>query len=396
MSWRDEMRDASFRGKPFFVEEHELSGGRRTQVTEYPLRDDPATEDLGRKAHRFTFQAFVIGQDYMAARDALLDALDEAGPGELVHPYYGTRSVAILEWSVRESTRKGGMATFTISCVQAGKTVLPARSVDTALVVQQASSTLTETASTEFVETWDVSGPEWVRLDALSAVDQALDAISGAMDMTTMPFDMANSALAEVASLKADGLSVLNIPNLLANRIMGIIDDLFDLVDFDIDVMSVFRSLFSFSASTRAASSTRSTVGARSAANSSALSQLVSLAVLASAATTSSSMDFSTFEDALAVRSDLVDAVETASAQASDPVYAALSALRVAVVQDFASRAALPRITSYQPVETLPALVVAYDIYGDATQADQICSRNKVRHPGAIPGGSVLEVLTGD
>ncbi|AMK09654.1 hypothetical protein AWY79_00290 [Pseudodesulfovibrio indicus] len=403
------MRDAKFRGKPFFVEEHELSGGRRKQVTEYPLRDDPATEDLGRKAHRFSFQAFVIGPDYMAARDALLEALDEAGPGELIHPYFGSRTVDILEWSVRESTRKGGMATFTISCVQAGKTVLPSRTVNTAVGVQTASASLTEVTAAGFVETWDVSGPEWVRLEALDAVDSALDAISGAMDMTSMPFDMANSALADITSLKADGLSLLNFPDLLADRLCALVDDLFDLVSFDTSGLSLFSSLFSFSSSTRAASSPLSTVGAKVAANGSALTRLIRNTALASAATafasttaastastsTGSSTGFETFDDALAVREELVQAIDASSSEASDPEYAALTDLRVAVVQDFASRESLPRLTSYQPAETLPAVVVAYDIYGDAAQADQIVTRNKVRHPGAIPGGSVLEVLGG-
>jgi prophage DNA circulation protein len=43
---------------------------------------------------------------------------------------------------------------------------------------------------------------------------------------------------------------------------------------------------------------------------------------------------------------------------------------------------------------TLPALVVAHRVYGDATRADEIVSRNRVRHPGFVPGGIALEVAT--
>ena len=46
------------------------------------------------------------------------------------------------------------------------------------------------------------------------------------------------------------------------------------------------------------------------------------------------------------------------------------------------------------PQTTLPALVVAHRLYGDATRADEITVRNNARHPGALRGGIELEVLS--
>ena len=42
----------------------------------------------------------------------------------------------------------------------------------------------------------------------------------------------------------------------------------------------------------------------------------------------------------------------------------------------------------------MPALVAAYNLYGTATRADEIVSRNHVRHPGRVPGQTQLEVLS--
>lgn len=56
--WRDRLRDASFRGVPFSVEDDEGSFGRRVQVHEYPNRDKPFTEDLGRATRRMTINAY--------------------------------------------------------------------------------------------------------------------------------------------------------------------------------------------------------------------------------------------------------------------------------------------------------------------------------------------------
>lgn len=89
-SWRLGLRAASFRGVGFWVNTSGGVGGRRLAVHEYPLRDDAYTEDLGRRAQRFRLRAFVVGDDYMDQRDALLSACqDLPTPAVLVHPYLG-------------------------------------------------------------------------------------------------------------------------------------------------------------------------------------------------------------------------------------------------------------------------------------------------------------------
>jgi prophage DNA circulation protein len=55
--WRDMlMQQASFRGVVFHVETGARLSGRRTVVHEYPKRNDPYAEDMGRAARRFHFQ----------------------------------------------------------------------------------------------------------------------------------------------------------------------------------------------------------------------------------------------------------------------------------------------------------------------------------------------------
>ncbi|HCS4673821.1 TPA: DNA circularization N-terminal domain-containing protein, partial [Escherichia coli] len=48
MTWKDRLQDASFRGVPFKVEEESAGAGRRVETHEYPNRDKPYTEDLGK------------------------------------------------------------------------------------------------------------------------------------------------------------------------------------------------------------------------------------------------------------------------------------------------------------------------------------------------------------
>ncbi|HAW0191952.1 TPA: DNA circularization protein, partial [Escherichia coli] len=89
INWRDNLYDASFRGVPFSVESDEGSFGRRVQVHEYPNRDKPYTEDLGRATRRLTINAYLVGDDYAEQRDRLITAIETAGPGTLIHPQFG-------------------------------------------------------------------------------------------------------------------------------------------------------------------------------------------------------------------------------------------------------------------------------------------------------------------
>ncbi|QEL49867.1 DNA circularization N-terminal domain-containing protein [Enterobacter sp. LU1] len=88
-SWLFKLQPASFRGVPFKVSGDEGTFGRRATTHEYPLRDVPFTQDMGRKARRYSVSAYLVGNDYMSQRDRLLTALEQGGSATLIHPYYG-------------------------------------------------------------------------------------------------------------------------------------------------------------------------------------------------------------------------------------------------------------------------------------------------------------------
>jgi prophage DNA circulation protein len=77
-------------------------------------------------------------------------------------------------------------------------------------------------------------------------------------------------------------------------------------------------------------------------------------------------------------------------------LYHALEDLRASVVI-YLERTALnlPDIVDYSPAITIPALVAAYDIYGDASRAADIVARNRQLRENELIGGVVLEVLDG-
>ena len=89
------LRPASFRGVSFQVNGTDLGAGRRVQVHEYPQRDQPWVEDLGRATREIAFDGFLIGADYVDQANQLLAALETAGAATLVHPWLGSMQVCL-------------------------------------------------------------------------------------------------------------------------------------------------------------------------------------------------------------------------------------------------------------------------------------------------------------
>ncbi len=140
-AWRQQLQRASFRGVPFFVRSADTEEGRRGVLHEYPLREDPYVEDLGRKAGEFSLDAFVIGDDYFKARDALRAALREPGPGELVHPTLGRMQVSLVASFrfVESLVDEGGIARFSLRFTESQPAIQPTVETDTAAVVDGAA-----------------------------------------------------------------------------------------------------------------------------------------------------------------------------------------------------------------------------------------------------------------
>lgn len=149
--WRDRLQDASFRGVSFKVEEESAGTGRRVETHEYPNRDKPYTEDLGKITFRPSITAYVVGDDCFDQRDRLIEALNKPGPGTLVHPTYGELKVCV-DGEVRVSTSKseGRIVRFDLKFVEAGELSYPTSGAATAQTLMSSCSALDDCISDSF------------------------------------------------------------------------------------------------------------------------------------------------------------------------------------------------------------------------------------------------------
>ncbi|MHC1700281.1 MAG: DNA circularization protein [Humidesulfovibrio sp.] len=389
-SRRDNLRPGSFRGAPFVTESHDHTLGRRSVRHEYPKRDVPYAEDMGRLARGFAMELFVIGDDYMAQRDRLREALEKNGPGELVHPYLGTQTVQVDgEVHLRETLREGRMARFSVTFVEAGLEIAPDTKQDTAWGVGKNADAVTEAAKEGFAEKFKITGPARLLTGAKAGIDKVLGGLK----------DVVGAPLGELKFSQDILASLWGTPSGLAGWLVDQLGSLGSLTPVTSASLASGLAMQTLPMATTTASTTPSvtqtTVQAQNQVNLAAVDNLVQQTAVAEAARASAQATYSSADEALAVRETLCEALEVVSSRASDPVYVRLADLRAAVVLDLGTRAAqLPRLANYQLPATMPALVVAHRIHGDATREADIVARNRVRHPGAVPGGTTLEVLS--
>jgi len=119
MAWQDTLLDASFRGVKFDVESLSDGATRDVQRHAYPYVAGEDTEDLGRAALSMTVRAVLWGHDYETRLQALLTALEQPGPGELIHPVFGSILRAQVEnWRVEHSAEGRDQCTVQIQFCQ--------------------------------------------------------------------------------------------------------------------------------------------------------------------------------------------------------------------------------------------------------------------------------------
>lgn len=387
------MQRASFRGVPFYVTQSDGEIGRRNVVNEYPGRDEAFVDDLGRKARRFTLTCFVLGDDYMAARDALEAAFEKPGSGELVHPWRGRMTVSVTDCRPSESIDQGGRQNWSVTFTQTGKNELPNIRPDTVAIVDVAADNAIAASENDFSETFSVENmPEFVEADALTQIsgmlDETLSIARGMLpDMSILPAFISNAG-----GILSKATQLMRLPTNLASEITSQISAIIGLGNSPLSAFNSLKSLFGF-----AHKSVNRTTPSRIQQddNRKAVADLTRRTAVIEAARSSASIAYDSQNQALQVRDVLIDAIEAEQLTANDEVFTALADLRSAVVLDINTRATdLAKIIPYTPKATMPAVVLAYMIYGDATKDADIVTRNQIAHPGFIQGGKTLEILT--
>lgn len=397
MSFFARLRPASFRGVAFFVDLAAKEFGPRTVSHAMTLRTEPVHEFLGALPESFTIEALLHGDDLEAQSLAFDAALTEQAKGRLVHPLYGELD-AVVVGPVRSilSTREGRILRYSIPFQRAGGEASPTTRADTVARVNSAALLAKTAVIDEFVNAFAVAGQHALVLDAArSSLASLTSTILAQFRGWSAPSIMASASASAARLGDADDALLASPPN-LASELYSFVRGGTVAPDGSALLLALARP------GTLALPFPVVTTPARAvaAANDAALLQFVRAASAIEAATAGTAAGWKSRDEAEAWRDEAGELLSGLADSARDETsWKRMADLRAAVTRDVALRALpLPRLRTTVPAQTESSLLTAYRLDGDElttlfARAGEIVARNRVRHPGFVPGGRPLEVL---
>lgn len=424
-SFWDQLQPASFRNVPFVVRGGGGQAGRRNAIHEYPFRDIPWVEDLGRQSRRIQIVGFVVGDDVIAQRARMIAAVEAPGDGELVHPTLGRLQVAVIGFDWEEG-EQGRTFAYRFQFVRQGQRLYPSSVADGTAAVTNAATLFGSASAAAFVARTLAplaGGAAQANQVAQQATAWAQQALRVGNDATSL-IKLAVSLPGQYGRLLglASGVTVGEIIPTTANLTpQGLIAAAAaaraavssacsalkaaaaqigtrNTAPFTAAVESLAGAILQVSSTPgdalRGLSSLASFVPVGSAGPAatvqSATADLFRRGAAAALALAGSQYQPQSSDDAASVRAQVLSVLDAeitvAGDQFEDDVFASLRALRSAAVQDLNSRgASLPTLTTVHVASSLPALALAQRLYRDPTRADELVARVVPVHPAFMP-----------
>lgn len=413
----------SFRGVPFFVASHQFGTGRRIAVHEYPNLDDPFNEDMGRVSRSVSLEAYLLGEDVRAQLERILQAMEREGAGSLVHPYLGTKTARCTACQVQESATEKRRVGLSLSFVlDPDIRPTPVVLTDARSAAQLAAKSAKSATASRFARVFTLAKASAATVDAaVKTTEHLLDQVATARESMRQ----AAAYVSKLGQIRQNLALLLMAPGDFAARVQDLLTTAEDAV-LPSGTSSTRRVTYATTGSTAVvASPDPSSLLARvQLSEALAMSQAgADLAVVPNQTASERRLQASNQRELVALfqqsatfdlaekligakitsvddASDLQNSVDAAFenvlSTTEDPeVYqlsqdaqaAALSYLRE-------TSADLAVVLTTTPARTVPSLVLSFEVYGTHTRADDIVARNGIQHPGFLPGGQPLEILS--
>jgi prophage DNA circulation protein len=381
---------AEWRGVPFWALSAEGQSGRRVKVHVYPGGAQPFAEDLGREPERIVVEGRVVGRDVAAQLERLRLACDQPGAGTLVHPTRGAlRVVAEGGLRTRVSTSEAGVGSFVIEFVEAGQEVYPLAQELADKATGTAADKLRAIASAVFVASVQVKGPEFLRASLKKGLVKSAQALTGVkLQGPSQAGSLFQAALVNFAS---GAETLATNPGAAALSLGEILGTLFEAAGGNVGALAALEKLASLEPNPTTGASA---LAQQAQKNEGAPIQLLRELALAEAARAAAGLAWESYPQAVLARDRLQARLDAAMLAAGDGSFEALRELRARLARAVpAPSQQLPQVGAYTSPLTVPAEVIAYELYGDAGRAEELVRRNRLRHPGLVPAGQPLEVL---
>lgn len=395
MSFKDNLRPGSFRGVSFFIDTSALTTGRRAVQHEYPNRDLPFTEDLGRIPENFEIEGHVLGDNYFEAKENLLRVFTQEGSGELIHPFWGSRFVQVGQITISESNLEGAIAKFSAKFYESGDSRFPKGANDKGALLGASADDSISAAQADFVEDFSITGlPAFAVDSARAAVEFASDTFNDITKLGATIADAATELAFKTRSLVAEVNDLLQAPNLLAERLLDSFALLEESFQFAEDQADAFSGFFNFGEDDVTGDTP---VRDQERKNKNAFNNFMRRVAAVKAANSAASGEYLSFEDALAKREEISAVLEAQLAlDDGTEVFQSLADVNAKLIDALPDvDADLPNLKEVTTEDDSNSLLLSYDLFESLDNEDDLIQRNGIRNPAVIAAGTRLEVIDG-
>lgn len=424
-SFRSQLLPATYRGFRFYVLSGSARFGRRNALHEYPKRDLPWVEDMGRSARHFNVVGYIVGDDVIAQRDRLIALVEKEGDGDLMHPTLGKRLVALMDFSVNEQWDQGRRFEVTFDFIEQGRRTFPTTAANATQEVSARAAAADKSAAQAFVTR------------TLSALQQGVASAAAASERVSVYAERARQVTTDATSIYklavglpgefgrmlgiADGLgrSVIKTPGATLASLSALAVAARTSVTAALSRLADSASSLSaqtVSELTDAVQAVVASVLAAAPAPGEAVRNLLTLsgtanappvagpvlavqaatqdvmrrAALTAAAAAAASYVPASADDAVVLRTRVLGALDAevtrAGDQGEDAVYADMRQLRTRTAAALNAAGALaPELRDVETNLPLPALVLAQRLYRDSSRSDDLVARAAPAHPAFMP-----------
>lgn len=428
--WQSRIIQPTFRGVQFYCDESSSTFGRRTAVHEYPQHDVPYVEDMGRKGAVFTLDCYVIGDDWEAQRDRLIDACEQPGAGLLVHPDIGEWTVVCDSCTVVESKVFSALkASFQLSFFETGDNKRALTKISTAANVVATAPASILNLGTAFANLYQITQlPQYVADAMFDYVGQltgvynpyallnAYDAVQNLLNGDiALPWQVSAGISAYTSAFNndySDSGTELEVVDSTKNTTYSY--QVYDTKEALQRVKTAYSDR-TYIVSPRGAVDhylriCRVELVNPKPADDVALSRheqwkagkhlevcFKGMAII-EATVAVAKVDVASLTEAQVIWGEIITAfdaiINTATEVGDDQSFIALRTARAKFHADIQERAPMLAKLIYRSYSVvLPSLVIAYDMYEDISREAEIISRNKIRHPGFVTNPS-LELIS--